>query len=77
MKIEASGNEETSRLIYWNGRNAELRESSGGDSVGNKVPCPTSVQDNRLRDGAHRKSIQGIDAASMTKGLCNDVVLNY
>lgn len=23
------------------------------------------------------ESVQGMDAASMTKGLCNDVVLNY
>lgn len=62
-------------LLKW--EIAELRESSGSNSVGNKVSCPTSVQDNRLRDGDQRKGMQGIDAASMTKGLCNDGVLNY
>lgn len=42
-----------------------------------RVLCPISVQDNRLRDGDHKKNIQEMDAASLTKGLHNDVILNY
>lgn len=68
------GNELTD-LLKW--EIAELRERSSGNSVVYKVSCPTSVQDNRLRDGDQRKSMWGIDAASMTKGLRNDGVLNY
>lgn len=67
---------ELTDLLKW--EIAQLRVSSSSNSVGGKkVLCPSSVQDNGLRDGDQRKSTQGMDAASMTKGFCNDVVLNY
>lgn len=74
-EIGKRGNELTD-LLKW--EIAQSRVSSGSNSVGKKaLVSQFCSRQQREIDRDQKKRTQGMEAASMTKSLCNDVALNY